>query len=126
MQTVSAGAVADGVIRARDWDPETFTLTGAARQLFTEAANDALRTAWGRQKWPQLMRIEPRRFRPDWSAATAYTAGQEVWHAATEAYWKCLVEHGRDAGRGRHVLGAAGGVHSVHPAGSAVGGVSDR
>ncbi len=91
LQMVSAGAIADGVIRARDWDPETFTLTGAARQLFTEAANDALRTAWGRQKWPQLMRIEPRRFRPDWSAATAYTAGQEVWHAATEAYWKCLV-----------------------------------
>jgi hypothetical protein len=93
LQLERAGLIADGVIRARDWDPETFTLTGASRQLFTQAACDALRKAWGRQKWPQLMRVEARRFRPDWDTAEAYTTGQEVWHEGTEAYWRALQDH---------------------------------
>lgn len=86
------GLIADGVIRARDWNPATFTLTGSTRELFTQAAQDALAEAWSR-KWPQLKRVEPRRFRPAWDTDQAYAVGHEVWHAATEAYWKCLVAH---------------------------------
>lgn len=83
-----AGTVVDGVIRAIGFSPAAFTLTEQDRTVFTDAANEALRIAWARQLWPLLMRVEPRRYRPTWSAATPYVAGNEVWHGT--AYWICL------------------------------------
>lgn len=86
-----AGRLVDSVIRAIGFSPEAFTLTDQDRSVFTDAANEALRTAWARQKWPLLMRVEPRRYRPDWDVDTAYKAGQEVWHDT--AYWVLLVDN---------------------------------
>lgn len=88
--TERAGLIADGVLRARDWDPASYTLTGATRELFGQAATDALRVAWGFQKWDVLMRVEARRYRPDWAEDVAYEADAEVWHDGTGAYWRAV------------------------------------
>lgn len=86
-----AGLIADGVIRMRDWDPEAYTLGSATRATFTQAANDALRRAYGYQKWPTLMRTEARRYRPTWDTDATYETGQEVWWL--DAYWRALQDH---------------------------------
>ena len=85
-----AGVILNGVIRLKGWDPETFTVSGADRETLTEAANDLLREAWSRQKWPLLMRTEQRQYRPTWAVGTTYAMDEEVWHAGTETYWKSL------------------------------------
>lgn len=100
-----AGQLADSVIRAIGFSPEAFTLTEQDRSVLTDAANEALRTAWARQKWPLLMRVEPRRYRPTWAVGTAYAAGQEVWHGT--AYWICLkADTGTEPGTDAAVWGA--------------------
>lgn len=46
-----------------------------------------VRVAWERDWWPELMRSEERFLRNTWTA-TAYADGDQVYHAATTAYYE--------------------------------------
>lgn len=91
MEYVKLGTLSDGAIRARGWEPSAYTLSAGTRNTFEEAVNEAVRKAWGFQKWPELMRVEKRRFRPTWDAGTAYEAGQEVFYGTQ--YWRGTLEN---------------------------------
>ncbi len=45
----------------------------------TTFINDAVRVAWEREFWPELMRIEERYYREEWDVATTYYETAEVY-----------------------------------------------
>jgi hypothetical protein len=49
-----------------------------------------LQDIWRRFWWPTLTRVEQRFFRNDWSAATTYAAGTEVYYAPEGTYYQAL------------------------------------
>lgn len=84
--SVRAGAVADKAIRRMGYNPASFTMTPELRETIGDALNEAIMKVWSHQRWPQLLRVEKRRFRPGWHEAMIYLARQEVWHAGR--YWQ--------------------------------------
>ncbi len=57
-------------------DKDTFN------RLFCRVA----KRAWDRRFWPDLMNLEERHYRDDWTAQ-AYASGAEVYHTSTDKYW---------------------------------------
>ena len=49
-----------------------------------------LEKCWEHHFWPVLQRVEQRWFRADWSAATTYAAGAEVFYPQTQTYFLAL------------------------------------
>lgn len=49
-----------------------------------------LKNAWESEWWPELVRIEERTYRAAWDIATAYTAGAQVYHPDSNAYFQAL------------------------------------
>ena len=85
MRTITASKVIAGAVE----------LTG---RLFTKLNNDELQVVlrsfgrnlhaiWETEFWPALMLVEKRYFRPVWIAGT-YAADTEIYHAATDKYYK--------------------------------------
>ena len=95
-ETVSVGNLINRIVRAREWDPETYTLSGSVRDCLADAANEALAKAYAACKWPQLARVELRTYRPPYASAAAYTAGMEVY-AADGAYYRALSDNPTEA-----------------------------
>lgn len=54
------------------------------------AINSALQEIHGATWWRDLMRTERRTLRDTWSVSTAYVAGDEVYHAGSDAYYQAL------------------------------------
>lgn len=86
---VRAGAVADKVIRRMGYT-SSFTMTPELRETLGDAINEAIMTVWAHQRWPQLRRVEKRRYRPDWKAKVVYLERQEVWHKGR--YWQAAAD----------------------------------
>lgn len=85
MRTITASKIIAGAVE----------LTG---RLFTKLNNDELQVVlrsfgrnlhaiWETEFWPALMLVEKRYFRETWSAGL-YAADAEVYHAATDKYYK--------------------------------------
>lgn len=85
MRTITASKIIAGAVE----------LTG---RLFTKLNNDELQVVlrsfgrnlhavWETEFWPALMLVEKRYFRPSWTAVS-YAADTEIYHAATDAYYK--------------------------------------
>lgn len=87
-KTIKAGKLLDAILRARGFDPDHYTLTANEREQYADIVNQALRTAWEAEHWPQLFEVEQRRYRPNYNAETVYALDQEVWHG--DAYWRSL------------------------------------
>lgn len=47
------------------------------------------------EKLPMMLRVEYRRYRPDWQSNVGWTKGQECWYG--ENYYRLESEHGTDA-----------------------------
>jgi len=95
LRMVKAGKIADGTVRLMGWEPDAYTLSGRDRETLTDSVNEGLAELYGAQKWPQLVRVELRTYRPAHSMTETYAAGNEVWLADAEAdeggdYWKAL------------------------------------
>lgn len=85
MRTVPYRAVRDlfGELVAND-SPDANAIASFGR-LFGRV----MRRGWGFQFWPETMDLQERRYRPTWAAGT-YAEDDEVWHAATAAYYRCI------------------------------------
>lgn len=85
MRTVTYKSLLEGFLRMRSLDP-SLALTVEkleAGEFLAQALADA-HEFW---RWPELMATQGRRFRPTWTATT-YAEDDEVWHTATEAYYR--------------------------------------
>lgn len=91
MDYVKAGVVFNGILRAKEWDPATYSPGAAVRQQISDAVNSAIRMIWGAQKWPMLARVEQRQFRPDWENDVPYSLGHEVLHG--DVYWRSKADN---------------------------------
>lgn len=89
LRTTTPGRIIARAARKRGWDVTSWTATGANMDLFEDALNDAIKIAYGVQKWPELMRVEERQFMPSWAIGAPSVKGNYVYHEG--AYWKCLV-----------------------------------
>jgi hypothetical protein len=85
MRTVTYKSVLDGVFHRDGVTPDDAPT--AERTAAIEYIADRFRTAWEYYRWPELIKLEARRYRDTWSA-TSYAAGAEIWHADTETYYQ--------------------------------------
>jgi hypothetical protein len=85
MRAVSYQSVFEGVLARVGIAPADADAGLSAR--LAEFISDRLRDAWEYYAWPETMATEERRFRAEWTAAI-YAANAELYHAATDKYWK--------------------------------------
>ena len=85
MRNVSYQSVLEGAMARVAIDPAVADAILTAR--LAEFISDRLRAAWEYYAWPETMVTEERAFRAEWTAAI-YPADSELYHAATDKYWK--------------------------------------
>jgi hypothetical protein len=85
-KTITAGRMLEMAQRSRGFDPDYTTLSTKEKEAMATLVNQALRTAWESQRWPQLLVTERRQYRPTWGATLTYSAGHQVYYA--EGYWE--------------------------------------
>jgi hypothetical protein len=68
---------------------ESDTVLDLDRARFNNAFNRLIRKAWNWHLWPELLLLEERRYRAIWMAQT-YSIDAEVYHEASDAYWRAL------------------------------------
>lgn len=80
MRTVTFKSVLAGVLR-REGGGNLLTSAATAAEIakFCDYIADRLRTAWEYYIWPECYVTELRRFRAEYSAASTYATGAEVW-----------------------------------------------
>lgn len=88
MLTVSFKSVINGVFHLDGLDPDD--ASDADKRAVIEHIADRYKTAAEYYKWPVLMAIEQRFFRPVWAEASTYAEGDEVYYTPTDAYYTCL------------------------------------
>lgn len=85
MRKVSASRVIQGAVELTG---RLFSrLSNDELPLFIGSFNRNLREVWEKEFWPSIMAIEERYFRDLWAAGT-YTADAEVYHSASDKYYK--------------------------------------
>jgi len=107
MRRVDFIDLARGVMSVAGYNEAQFQ-TVHFRQLRPLFAN-RLASAWERTLWPELMRVERRQFRAPWAAATAYTAGDELFHIRSQTYVQAL-----QASTGQEPYNAAGTLNAAY------------
>lgn len=85
MRTVTYDTLLRGVCDAMGWDADN--LDEREWHAAKRAISNALATTWKFNWWPDLMRVGLRRYRNVWASTTGYTAGTEIWHEASRAYY---------------------------------------
>lgn len=88
MRTVTYQTVLEGLLRMRGEEPAQAQL--GTRLAMAEYLDQAMGACWEFWRWPELVLLEQRYFRPPYVAATAYAAGAEVYHPASQAYYRAL------------------------------------
>lgn len=82
---LSAAIARAGLPAAREVDGFS-ELQETDAELLREGASLGLATLWRAGTWPETRRVEQRRFRNTWLAATAYVARSEVYHLRSGKY----------------------------------------
>lgn len=90
MNTVTFKSVLWGVARRLGLKPAE-NLSPDTAETITDYINSELATAWREFPWPQTTVLEQRWFAPVWEA-TAYEAGDEVYHEDTGKYWEATAD----------------------------------
>lgn len=88
MRTVDYYEVLAGTADLCGVDRSQIEQTDFAR--FRDFHSNRLREAWQAARWPELLRVEQRQYRNTWAVGTAYTAGDEVFHPNSQAYYVAL------------------------------------
>lgn len=88
MRAIPYSEIMERVCDHLGWDPDNLD----ARQFSSirRAVSASLGDIWNRFWWADLVRCEERTFRPPYSSATAYSAGDFVWLAGPRAYYQAL------------------------------------
>jgi hypothetical protein len=88
MRTATFKSVFEGLSWSVSQDPAD--LQADDEQKLLEAFNRRVIEGVEHEFFAELMRYERRAFRPEYDAATAYTAGTEVYYPAADAYYQAL------------------------------------
>lgn len=80
-QTISVGDVVARIMRLKGLNPTLgmAVMDDKQRGQYTDAVNLALEDIWSDKFWKDIMRFEPRTFRPPWDVTVAYAAGNQVY-----------------------------------------------
>jgi hypothetical protein len=89
MRTVTFLSVRHSVCHLMGVDPEELQANLAAS--ITDAINRAVRRGWETDAWWPWTVEESRHWRQTWRSGVTYAAGVEVWHEATELYYRAAV-----------------------------------
>lgn len=76
--------------RSQQIDPDSNYFTGDYMQQLAESIMSWFVPLYDREFWPFLMRVEQRQYRPSYDAATAYSAGAEVYYSS--AYYRSMAD----------------------------------
>ena len=85
MQEVKFSAILANACRLAGRDPSAVAIPSGWKVLAAMAIESGLHSL-AAEKFPQMQRVEFRRYRPDWDGSETYEHGQEVWHAGR--YWR--------------------------------------
>ncbi len=86
-QEIELGVILEDAMRLTGYEPSVMAIPQQWRALAAMQLKTGIRNLV-REKFKMMQRVELRRFRPDWDAATSYRVGNEVWFA--EEYWRAL------------------------------------
>lgn len=88
MRAVEYSVIERAVALRLGWDPDELDATefGAIR----DAVSQSLEEIWRYGFWADLMRVERRRYRSAYAAATAYVSSDIVYHIGSDAYYIAL------------------------------------
>ena len=95
MNTIASAALFAAATRLRGFDPLTAGLSATQRAEIAESCTEWLRRGWEADWWPELMRVEQRRYRLDYDAARTYSADDEVWAPSLSTYVRSLADANR-------------------------------
>ena len=85
MRTVKAGLVLENAVRMAGFEPATMAVPVRWRMLAAMAVNNAFQKI-AAEKFPQMKRVEFRRYRPTWQPDVGWRERQECfWNGA---YWR--------------------------------------
>lgn len=65
-------------------------ISSGEQEVFQRALQKRLQTIWEHEAWPDVMRIEKRRYKPLYISTEPYTFGEMVFYAATGKYYQVL------------------------------------
>ncbi|MBE6397653.1 MAG: hypothetical protein E7046_11675 [Lentisphaerae bacterium] len=85
MRTVKAGVVLENAVRMAGFEPATMAVPVRWRMLAAMAVNNAFQKI-AAEKFPQMKRVEFRRYRPTWQPDVGWRERQECWWNG--AYWR--------------------------------------
>ena len=88
-QTIPVGEVAARIMRLKGLNPTlNMPLMDDKQQgQYTDAINTTLNDIWSDKFWKDIMRFEPRTFRPAWDTTATYTVGNQVYRQ--NPAWTC-------------------------------------
>lgn len=87
MHDAKLGTILENACRLAGRDAETVGIPSGWKVLAGMALEAGL-NALAAEKFPQMQRVEFRRYRPDFDDAVSYVVGQEVWHNGK--YWRLV------------------------------------
>jgi len=85
MHYAKFGTILNNACRLAGRDPSLMDVPAGWKVLAAMALSAGV-DALAAEKFPQMQRIEFRRYRPEWTADGGFTRGNEAWHAG--AYWR--------------------------------------
>ena len=85
MRDVKLGVILDNACRLAGRDPAANIIPDGWKVLAGMAIEAGLHSL-AAEKFPQMQRIEFRRYRPDWTAGGGFLRGHEAWHNGS--YWR--------------------------------------
>ena len=85
MHDVKLGIILENACRLAGRDPSVTSIPEGWKVLAGMAIESGLQ-ALASEKFPQMQRIEFRRYRPGWSSSGGFAKGQEAWHDGR--YWR--------------------------------------
>lgn len=85
MKETRLGTILENACRLAGREPGHVGVPTGWKVLAAMAIAEGLRRL-AAEKFPMLMRVEFRRYRPDWKEGIAYARGHEVWHGTR--YWR--------------------------------------
>jgi hypothetical protein len=78
--TITTKAIFEAVIRVLGLDPEAVTFGDGYKAKLIELVNDAVKSGYRAEWWPETMAVERRQYRPTWDAAVTYAEDDEVYY----------------------------------------------
>ena len=87
MHDAKLGTILENACRLAGRDADTVGIPAGWKVLAGMAIEAGL-NALAAEKFPQMQRVEFRRYRPNWNDKITYVVGQEVWHNGK--YWQLV------------------------------------